>query len=150
MELGELDQKMFFVKEMDLGATAIDINTRLLPMQLEVQDAILFFLAKTRFVQSVRRKAVAWLNLENKACASGAKVVVKFIAEDGKVGPNLDRVEGFELKINCQVLSLIPFPSALSPLLSYYPLSLIIHYRLTPLCTGGGIQLLQDRRGHGA
>ena len=150
MQLGDLDQKMFFVKEMDISATAVDINTRLLPMQLEVQDAILFFLAKTRTVQSVRRKAVAWLNLENKVCASGAKVVVKFIAEDGKVGPNLDRVEGFELKINCQVLSLIPFPSALSPLLSYYPLSLIIHYRLTPLCTGGGIQLLQDRRGHGA
>lgn len=112
IELGELDQKMFSVQQMDLRATAVDINTRLLHMQLEVQDSILFFLAKTRMVQSVRRKAVAWLNDENKVCASGSKVVIKCMADDGKVAPKLDRVEDFELKIDCQ--------ASHSPLLSLF------------------------------
>ena len=118
IELGDLDQKMFSFKQMDLRATAIDIRTRLFSMQLQVQDCILFFLAKTRFVQSVRRKAVAWLNDENKVCASGSKVVIKFIAEDGKVGPKLDRVEGFEHNIDCQVFSLPPLISLPCALLS--------------------------------
>ena len=148
IELGDLDQKMFSFKQMDLRATAIDIRTRLFPLHLEVQDCILFFLAKTRFVQSVRRKAVAWLNSENQMCASGSKVVIKYIAEDGKVGPNLDRFEGFEHKIDCQVLSLPPLISLPCALLSSH--SPVLSYHLTPLCSGGSLQLLQDGAGNGS
>ena len=60
------------------------------------------------------------MNSENKVWASGSKVVIKYISDDGKVGAKLPRVEDFELKIDWQVLSLISFPSAPSPLFSYH------------------------------